>query len=114
MCGICGIAGPDSGMTVNADRVREMRDLLSHRGPDDAGLWIDGNVGLGHRRLSIIDLVAGKQPLTNETGTVWTVFNGEIYNFRGLREELLARGHTFQTHTDTEVLVHGYEEWGDD
>src|SRR6185437_4110444 len=93
-----------------------MRDSMVHRGPDGAGIWIspDASVGLGHRRLSIIDLSnAAAQPMTNEDGTVWITFNGEIYNHAGLRAELVQAGHRFRTdHSDTEVLVHGYEEWG--
>jgi len=89
-----------------------MRDLLSHRGPDDAGVWSADGVGLGHRRLSIIDLSSGHQPLSNENGTVWVTFNGEIYNYRELRNELARSGHEFRTNSETEVLVHGYEEWG--
>lgn len=87
---------------------------MAHRGPDDSGVYTTRNIGLGHRRLSIIDLQAGKQPLSNEDNTVWVVFNGEIYNFRELRNELLRRGHTFKTQTDTEVIVHLYEDHGED
>src|SRR6202051_2092989 len=89
-----------------------MRDAMHHRGPDDAGLFVEGAVGLGHRRLSIIDLSGGHQPLANEDGSVTVVYNGEIYNFQELREELLARGHRFKTRSDTEVIVHLYEEVG--
>ena len=90
-----------------------MRDCITHRGPDDAGIFVDSHVGLGHRRLSIIDLSDdGRQPLSNEDGTLWIVFNGEIYNYRDLRAELIAAGHRFRTHTDTEVIVHLYEEHG--
>ncbi len=91
-----------------------MTSLLSHRGPDGEGFYSDGTVSLGHRRLSIIDLSAsGKQPMSNEDGTIWITFNGEIYNFQELRKELEKRGHTFSSNTDTEVIVHGYEEWGE-
>ncbi len=91
-----------------------MRDLLVHRGPDDAGSHIDGHVGLGQRRLSIIDLSSGHQPMTNEDGTLWIVFNGEIYNFQALRERLVGKGHQFRTRSDTEVILHLYEEEGPD
>ena len=90
-----------------------MRDAIEHRGPDGEGLHVEAGVALAHRRLSIIDLAGGAQPLSNEDGTVWVTYNGEIYNFHRITEELVARGHRFQTHCDTEVLVHAYEEWGD-
>jgi len=92
-----------------------MRDSLTHRGPDDAGLYVspDRKVALGNRRLAIIDLSpAGHQPLCNEQGTVWITYNGEVYNFQELYRQLVAKGHIFKSHTDTEVIVHGYEEWG--
>ena len=107
MCGICGIVGAE-----DAALVRRMQDVMSHRGPDERGTYSDKGVMLGHVRLSIIDLKTGKQPLTNEDKTVWVVFNGEIYNFQGLRESLEEKGHMFRTNTDTEVLVHLYEEYG--
>jgi asparagine synthase (glutamine-hydrolysing) len=90
-----------------------MSRVLAHRGPDDEGYFYDGSVGLAHRRLSIIDLAGGHQPLSNEDGSVHIVFNGEIYNYRDLRRELLQRGHLFRTETDTEVIVHLYEELGE-
>jgi asparagine synthase (glutamine-hydrolysing) len=90
-----------------------MTDVIAHRGPDAAGYHVAPGIGLGHRRLSIIDLSTGDQPLSNEDGTVWTIFNGEIYNFAEVRAELIAHGHRFRTESDTEVIVHGYEEWGD-
>lgn len=114
MCGIAGLLQRDA--TVDPEVIVRMRDALTHRGPDDAGTYIspDAHVALGHRRLSIIDLSpAGHQPMSNEDGTVWTVFNGEIYNFAGLRAQLEQRGHRFQSHTDTEVIVHAYEEFGE-
>jgi asparagine synthase (glutamine-hydrolysing) len=114
MCGISGVISPDG---VDLDTVRKMSDVIAHRGPDDAGVqvWPDHGVGLGHRRLSIIDLsLAGRNPMTNEDGTVWIVFNGEIYNFQDLRLELERAGHTFRSNTDTEVIIHAYEEWGDE
>ena len=113
MCGICGITLFDSSATVDAGAIRRMTDAMVHRGPDDEGFLVDGPHGLGHRRLTIIDLNAGQQPLANEDGTVWTVFNGELYNYRELRERLEGLGHVFSTTTDTEVIVHLYEEDGD-
>lgn len=101
---------------VEVDSLKRMRDTMMHRGPDDEGLYLSKNstVGLGHRRLSIIDLSPlGKQPLSNEDGTVWVVCNGEIYNFHELRKELEGLGHTFRSRTDTEVIIHAYEAWGD-
>ena len=112
MCGICGIFRPDRG-PVETSRVRGMRDALAYRGPDASGLSHGAGYALGHRRLSIIDLSeSGSQPMRNEDGTLEIVFNGEIYNFGSLRDELVAKGHTFQSRTDTEILLHGYEEWG--
>ncbi len=110
---MCGIAGYLNGRgAANADLLRAMCDVIRHRGPDDAGYLTDGPAGLGMRRLSIIDLNTGHQPISNEDGTIWTVFNGEIYNFVELRDWLESRGHRFRTRTDTEVLVHLYEEEG--
>jgi asparagine synthase (glutamine-hydrolysing) len=115
MCGITGFASAGRGGAVpGEDVLRRMCDTIAHRGPDDEGLLCDGRVGLGMRRLSVIDIEGGAQPIANEDGSVVTVFNGEIYNFRELRSELEAAGHVFRTHTDTEVIVHGYEQWGDD
>jgi len=111
MCGICGFWQPEG---VDERIVRSMNETLLHRGPDDEGYYFDGPVGLGHRRLSIIDLQRGRQPLSNEDGTLWIVFNGEIYNFPELRQELEAKGHRFKTQTDTEVIIHLYEEFGSD
>jgi len=111
MCGICGLWQPER---VNMDLVRSMNSALLHRGPDDEGYYFDGPVGLGHRRLSIIDLEKGHQPLSNEDGTLWIVFNGEIYNFAELRSELEDKGHRFKTASDTEVIVHLYEDQGSD
>jgi asparagine synthase (glutamine-hydrolysing) len=113
MCGICGFAN-FAGARPDRDCLIRARDLMRLRGPDAAGLYDDECVGLGHRRLKILDLSDGaNQPLGNEDGTVQVVFNGEIYNFQALRRELEAAGHRFVTHTDTEVLTHGYEEWGE-
>lgn len=111
MCGLCGIVSWD-GQPVAADVLRRMTAVLRHRGPDEEGFYQEPGLGLGFRRLSIIDLTTGSQPLSNETQDVWVVFNGEIYNFRELRPQLQAKGHIFKTATDTEVIVHGYEEWG--
>jgi asparagine synthase (glutamine-hydrolysing) len=111
---MCGIAGKVSAAPVREDDIRRMTDRLHHRGPDDTGLFIGPGVGLGHRRLSIIDLHTGHQPICNEDGTVWIVFNGEIYNYKELRADLLKRGHRFRTETDTEVIAHLYEEFGQD
>src|SRR5208282_4955767 len=113
MCGIAGMIGRP-GEPVTAEQVRRMTDTLVHRGPDDEGIHVRGNVGLGMRRLSIIDLAGGRQPIYNEDRTVAVVFNGEIYNFRELRLELENRGHQFRSHSDTEVIVHLYEEMGAD
>lgn len=113
MCGIAGIVGP-RGDVIDAGSVRRMCQTIVHRGPDDEGVYAHGPVGLGMRRLSIIDLSGGRQPIHNEDQTVWVVFNGEIYNFPELRQELEGRGHCFYTHSDTEVIVHLYEEMGAD
>ena len=113
MCGIVGKVNFDPGQPVDAAQIARMAASLRHRGPDDDGIWINGRVGLGHRRLSIIDLSPnGRNPMCNEDGTVWIVFNGEIYNFRELRTRLDAAGHHFKSRTDTEVIVHLYEELG--
>ena len=100
------------GRPVFEREVRDMCASIAHRGPDDEGFYFAEGVGLGMRRLSIIDLDSGRQPVRNEDGTVWVVFNGEIYNFRELRRELEGLGHVFYTHTDTETIVHLYEEYG--
>src|SRR5271169_206921 len=112
MCGICGKLEFEREKQVSASLVKQMADAIRHRGPDDEGFYVSGQIGLGFRRLSIIDLAGGHQPLSNETGTVWIVFNGEIYNYRSLREELQTKGHVFSTNSDTEVIVHLYEEDG--
>lgn len=114
MCGIVGLVKKVA--PVDAAMFHAMRDKLAHRGPDDSGseFFEGGRLALGHRRLSFFDLSAhGRQPLRNEDGMIWVVFNGEIYNFVELREELARNGHVFKTGTDTEVLVHGYEAWGE-
>jgi len=112
MCGICGIVDYRAKAADFHARLPEMVRVLRHRGPDDSGTWAEHRAGLGHARLSIIDLAGGHQPLSNEDGTVWITYNGEVYNFQDLREELAAKGHRFQTRTDTEVIVHLYEEEG--
>ena len=111
MCGITGIFNR-KGDKVDANVLDQMTDRLEHRGPDGRGTYIFENVGLGHRRLSIIGLSDGAQPMSNEDGAVWVTYNGEIYNYLSLREELTALGHTFKSQSDTEVIVHGYESWG--
>jgi asparagine synthase (glutamine-hydrolysing) len=111
MCGIAGVVSLN-GRPVFADELSKMCDAITHRGPDDEGVFLGEGVGLGMRRLSIIDLVTGRQPIRNEDGSIWVVLNGEIYNFKALRHALEARGHAFYTATDTEVIVHLYEEYG--
>lgn len=113
MCGIAGIAYQDSRQ-VDAVELQRMCDVIRHRGPDDEGAYVAGSAGIGMRRLSIIDLASGHQPIHNEDKTLWVVLNGEIYNYRELREGLEAKGHCFYTHSDTETLVHLYEEYGED
>jgi asparagine synthase (glutamine-hydrolysing) len=113
MCGIAGFAGVDQPDTTSLARLKRMCDAIVHRGPDDEGTLVKNGVALGMRRLSIIDVAGGQQPIFNETGSIAVVFNGEIYNHRELREDLVRRGHRFQTRSDTEVLVHLYEEFGE-
>ncbi len=112
MCGICGVASEDGLPEEASNLVRNMCDVMIHRGPDDDGLFVDSKAVLGARRLSIIDVMGGGQPVTNEDRTVWVVFNGEIYNYRELRSTLESRGHRFATRSDTEVIAHAYEEYG--
>jgi asparagine synthase (glutamine-hydrolysing) len=113
MCGITGIFDARGRSEIDRALLDRMNESQHHRGPDGAGLHVEPGVGLGHRRLSIIDLATGQQPLYNEDSSVVVVFNGEIYNFQELVPELAARGHVFRTHSDTEVIVHGWEEWGE-
>ena len=113
MCGICGKFVFDRESRVSSTLLKAMADSIRHRGPDDEGFYISGQIGLGFRRLSIIDLAGGHQPLSNEDDTVWIVFNGEIYNYQELREFLIGKGHRFKTQSDTEVIVHLYEEFGE-
>jgi asparagine synthase (glutamine-hydrolysing) len=114
VCGIVGVVAAPGGVLPDESVARAMNAAITHRGPDDEGLYRDGQAMIGMRRLSIIDLAGGHQPVHNEDGSVQAVFNGEIYNFRELRAELESRGHQFYTRSDSEVIVHGYEEWGDD
>jgi len=113
VCGLSGFVAPDH-QRADPAIVRRMTATLRHRGPDDEGYYVDGPVALGHRRLQIIDLATGHQPIANETGTVHAILNGEIYNYRSLAEQLRARGHRFTTNSDTEVIVHAWEEFGED
>lgn len=113
MCGICGKLNFNGELPVDPGTIRAMSKAIAHRGPDDEGQYISGPVGLGFRRLSIIDLKTGHQPISNEDETIWLEFNGEIYNYQELRKELIAKGHTFRTQTDTEVIVHLYEDLGE-
>ena len=113
MCGISGMVASDRLAPDAGQRVARMRDVIAHRGPDDAGEFVDDQAALGHRRLSIVDLAAGHQPLSNEDGTIWIVFNGEIYNHADVRPGLEAAGHRYRTRSDTETIVHAYEQWGD-
>ncbi len=114
MCGIAGLFHLQVAKPVEPSRVRQMTDALAHRGPDGAGVWTAPGVGLGHRRLAIIDLGTGDQPMATEDGRLVVVFNGEIYNFRDVRGELEALGHVFRTASDTEVILHGWRQWGPD
>jgi asparagine synthase (glutamine-hydrolysing) len=114
MCGIAGIWNYKTGQPVERVRLETITQALAHRGPDGYGYYSDGDLGLGHRRLSIIDIGGGHQPMCNEDSTVWITFNGEIYNYPELREQLLKRGHILRTHCDTEAIVHLYEDYGED
>src|SRR5574338_1282068 len=113
MCGIAGIVATDRLDPDDRARAIAMRDVIAHRGPDDAGLFVDDVAALAHRRLSIVDLAAGHQPLANENDSIWIVFNGEIYNHADVRKELEGAGHRYKTRSDTETIVHAYEQWGD-
>ena len=112
MCGICGQFNFARNEPVEPETIRRMTGTIVHRGPDDEGYFISGPIGLGFRRLSIIDLAGGHQPMSDAEETVWVIFNGEIYNYRELRAELQSKGHEFRTNSDTEVIIHGYKEWG--
>ena len=113
MCGFAGKLAPSAHAPIDQGLLQRMAHVLAHRGPDGEGFYIGEGVGFAHRRLSIVDIATGQQPLANEDGTVWVAFNGEIYNFASLRVILEGRGLRFRTHSDTEVIVHSYEEWGD-
>src|SRR3990170_749450 len=113
MCGICGVVYSHPERPVNREMLRQMTDIMHHRGPDSHGFYVAPGIGLGIRRLSIIDLETGDQPISNEDGTVTVVCNGEIYNFQELRQQLIAAGHRFRTRSDVEVIVHLYEDYGD-
>jgi asparagine synthase (glutamine-hydrolysing) len=113
MCGIAGVVYKDRSRPCAAETITAMRDVMTYRGPDDAGLHLDGPAGLGHRRLSIIDLGGGHQPMSDGREKLWLVFNGEIYNYRQIRQELIAQGHTFRTHSDTEVILQLYAARGE-
>src|ERR1043165_4582327 len=112
MCGLAGIFTLNGVTAVDRETIRSMTRAIAHRGPDGEGFFFGAGVGLGHRRLAIIDVAGGQQPILNEDESVALVFNGQIYNYRALREELLAAGHIFRTQSDTEVIVHAWEEWG--
>ncbi|MBW2736137.1 MAG: asparagine synthetase B, partial [Deltaproteobacteria bacterium] len=112
MCGICGILNLQEASPTSPELLRRMVGALHHRGPDARGGYRDGDVALGHSRLSIIDLEGGNQPLCNETRDIWVVFNGEIFNYVELGDELQAAGHHLATKSDTEIIVHAYEQWG--
>src|SRR6266545_623092 len=113
MCGIAGIVA-GQGRTIEVNRLADMVEMLDHRGPDGRGMHVCPGAGLGHTRLSVIDLAGGSQPMSNEDRTLWITFNGEIFNYLELRAELLAKGHRFQTESDTEVILHLFEEEGAD
>lgn len=112
MCGVSGIFNLSAHLPIDAGVLQTINRIQQHRGPDDEGYFIDDHIGLAHRRLSIIDLSGGHQPVFNENKSVCVVFNGEIYNYQPLVEELTALGHVFATHSDTEVIVHAWEQWG--
>lgn len=112
MCGIAGVHSPGADSLLSIERLEAMISVLGHRGPDESGIYLDNSVGLGHTRLSIVDLAGGTQPIHNEDETLWIVYNGEIYNHKELREDLVKRGHDFYTNTDTEVILHLFEDSG--
>lgn len=114
MCGICGVFNYNIKHRLDSSGIEAMNATMKHRGPDDDGFYVQQNIGLGHRRLSIIDLATGHQPLSNEDKTVWIAYNGEIYNYLNLRNELESKGHVFRTKSDTETIIHAYEEYGAD
>src|ERR1051325_2305941 len=113
MCAIAGILSKAPVAEADRGLLKLMADSMAHRGPDGEGFYFDSTIGLAHRRLSIIDVGGGKQPLSNEDGTVWVTFNGEIYNYVEIRDALVQKGHVFKTSSDTEIIVHLYEEKGE-
>jgi asparagine synthase (glutamine-hydrolysing) len=114
MCGIAGIFHVESSKPVDPERVKRMTDAIAHRGPDGSGVWTAPGIGLGHRRLSIIDLGGGAQPMFSEDESIALIFNGEVYNFMELRKELELLGHAFRTNSDSEVIIEAYRRWGPD
>jgi asparagine synthase (glutamine-hydrolysing) len=113
MCGITGILTLNPNASVSRECIQKMTDAVRHRGPDDEGIYLNGCVALGHRRLAIIDLSPdGHQPMTGPDNSTWLVYNGEIYNYLDIKRELQARGHQFKSHSDTEVILHAYQEYG--
>ena len=114
MCGIAGQFNFQRREPVERETIVRIACPIAHRGPDDEGFFVAGPVGLGFRRLSIIDLVGGHQPMSDAEETLWIIFNGEIYNYKELRAELESKGHRFRTNSDTEVIIHGYKQWGTD
>ena len=112
MCGVVGIAAIKDRAVPERERLSRMVSAIRHRGPDDEGYFVAPGIGLGHARLSIIDVAGGKQPIHNEDKSIWICYNGEVFNYIELREDLVKRGHSFYTSTDTEVIVHLYEEFG--
>ena len=113
MCGICGVYNFHTNSAIDTDLIKRMCKVMTHRGPDDEGVFAHSNIALGHTRLSIIDLASGHQPMHNEDGTIWIVFNGEIYNYLELRDFLIKRGHQYRSCSDTEAILHLYEEFDD-
>src|SRR5512143_1685478 len=114
MCGICGQYNFKSMEPVKRETIKRMTNTMVHRGPDDEGYYFSGPLGFGFRRLSIIDLAGGHQPMSDGEQSVWVVFNGEIYNYPELKKELEGYGHVFRTKSDTEVIIYGYKQWGDE
>ena len=114
MCGIAGICFIDGPNGISLNAIKSMVGVLCHRGPDETGFYLDDQVGLGHARLSIIDLSSGTQPIHNEDENLWIIYNGEVYNYPELKQDLLQKGHRFSTTSDTEVILHLYEEEGPD
>ena len=114
MCGICGTFNYTSHNPIDTEALKRMVYVMRYRGPEEFGIYKDKNIGLGHARLSIIDLSGGQQPVHNEDKTIWIVYNGEVFNYLELREALIKKGHKFYTHSDTEVIIHLYEEKGAD